>query len=84
MPFYEQDGEELLLRGVQQARLAFADDSGGSARFVHRRRCSTSPWVPRERTRICRPLERRGCGPGIRRRIVLARSGQEDPGLPKE
>jgi hypothetical protein len=62
MPFYESDVEELVLRDVQQERLAFADDSGSSARFVERRRCSTSPWIPRERRRICRPLERRGCG----------------------
>jgi hypothetical protein len=84
MPFYESDIEELDLRDVQQARLAFADDSGSLARFVERRRCSTSPWIPREKTRICRPLEHRGCGPSIHRRIELARSGQEDPGLRKE
>jgi hypothetical protein len=28
MPFHEPDLEELVLHGVQQARLSFADDSG--------------------------------------------------------
>jgi hypothetical protein len=40
MPFYEPDLEELVLHGVQQARLSFADDSGSSARLVERRMCT--------------------------------------------
>jgi UDPglucose 6-dehydrogenase len=63
LAFYEPGHEELVSRSFEQQRLFFADP-GSLVRLVGEAEVIFVAVDPPRGRRICRPLERRGHGPG--------------------